>query len=87
MSDATKKYVMKHEHRLPQGLPGFPPMKDKAELNALLQRFTNARDFNERLVVPHFAYRGRRELLQGRSSFQTADSDERVAPRHLSDST
>ncbi|CAG9582380.1 hypothetical protein LMJF_35_0280 [Leishmania major strain Friedlin] len=31
-------------------------MKDETELNALLQGSTNTSDFNERLVVPHFAY-------------------------------
>nr|VDZ48672.1 hypothetical_protein_conserved [Leishmania donovani] len=46
-------------------------MKDKAELSALLQGFANTSDYNERLVVPHFAYtEGGASYYKGAAAFK-----------------
>ncbi|TPP44317.1 putative integral membrane protein [Leishmania donovani] len=68
-SDSAGEHECLHEHRLAQGLLGLPPMKDKTELSALLQGFANTSDYNERLVVPHFAY------TEGGASYYKARSD------------
>ncbi|KAK7198235.1 Alpha/beta hydrolase family [Novymonas esmeraldas] len=56
MVDAMQKYALKHANLFIKGMPGMPPIKDKAELKEMLKKFVIATDFNEYLVAPHFGY-------------------------------
>lgn len=56
LNEGMWRYAFKHADLLMKGLPGIPPIKDKAQLEEWVMQMKNANDFNELVVAPHFGY-------------------------------